>query len=103
MTHVSQSKRSLWRSVVAPIAACFLVSAAIAVPGMPVKLISLLFCYTLGLMGIISPYATGPGPIYYGSGYVSRKDFWTLGFVFGAIYLAALLVIGVPYLRHLLA
>ena len=78
-------------------------TAAIAVPGMPVKLISLLFCYTLGLMGIISPYATGPGPIYYGSGYVSRKDFWTLGFVFGAIYLAALLVIGVPYLRYFLA
>jgi L-tartrate/succinate antiporter len=79
-----------------------LLTAAIAVPGMPVKLISLLFCYTLGLMGIISPYATGPGPIYYGSGYISRKDFWTLGLIFGAIYLAALLLIGVPYLRFYL-
>ena len=76
-----------------------LLTAAIAVPEMPVKLISLLFCYTLGLMGIISPYATGPGPIYYGSGYVSRKDFWMLGLIFGAIYLAAMLLIGVPYLR----
>ncbi|HEY7166200.1 MAG TPA: anion permease [Candidatus Binatia bacterium] len=76
-----------------------LLTAAIAVPDMPVKLISLLFCYTLGLMGIISPYATGPGPIYYGSGYVTRKEFWTLGLVFGALYLAVLLVIGVPYLR----
>jgi len=79
-----------------------LLTAAMAVPEMPVKLISLLFCYTLGLMGIISPYATGPGPIYYGSGYVSRKDFWTLGFVFGAIYLVVLLVIGVPYLNYFL-
>jgi Sodium:sulfate symporter transmembrane region len=52
--------------------------------------------------GIISPYATGPGPIYYGSGYVSRKDFWILGLVFGAIYLGVLLVIGVPYLRFYL-
>jgi len=34
---------------------------------------------------------------------VSRKDFWTLGFVFGAIYLGTLLIIGVPYLRYLLA
>jgi hypothetical protein len=34
----------------------------------------------------------------YGSGYVSRKDFWTLGLIFGATYLAVLLVIGVPYL-----
>ena len=79
-----------------------LLTAAIAVPDMPVKLISLLFCYTLGLMGIISPYATGPGPIYYGSGYVSRKDFWTLGLIFGAIYLAVLLLVGVPYLRYFL-
>jgi L-tartrate/succinate antiporter len=79
-----------------------LLTAAIAVPEMPVKLISLLFCYTLGLMGIISPYATGPGPIYYGSGYVSRKDFWLLGLIFGAIYLAAILLIGIPYLRYYL-
>lgn len=75
-------------------------TAAIAVPDMPVKLISLLFCYTLGFMGIISPYATGPGPIYYGSGYISRKEFWTLGLIFGAIYLGVLLLIGVPYLTY---
>jgi L-tartrate/succinate antiporter len=80
-----------------------LLTAAIAVPDMPVKLISLLFCYTLGLMGIISPYATGPGPIYYGSGYISRKEFWLLGLVFGTIYLAALLLIGLPYLRFYLS
>jgi L-tartrate/succinate antiporter len=79
-----------------------LLTAAIAVPEMPVKLISLLFCYTLGLMGVISPYATGPGPIYYGSGYVSRKDFWRLGLIFGAIYLVALLTIGLPYLHYYL-
>ena len=80
-----------------------LLTAAIAVPEMPVKLISLLFCYTLGFMGIISPYATGPGPIYYGSGYVSRKEFWTLGLIFGGIYLAVLLLIGIPYLRFYLS
>jgi L-tartrate/succinate antiporter len=36
------------------------------------------------------------------SGYVNRKDFWTLGLIFGAIYLIVLLVIGVPYLRFYL-
>ncbi|MGE5219484.1 MAG: anion permease [Chloroflexota bacterium] len=80
-----------------------LLAAAIAVPEMPVQLISLLFCYTLGLMKIISPYATGPGPIYYGIGYVSRKEFWTLGLIFGAIYLTVLLLVGVPYLRFYLS
>ncbi|MDO9066164.1 MAG: anion permease, partial [Chloroflexota bacterium] len=46
-------------------------------------------------------YATGPSPIYYGSGYITRKDFWVLGLVFGAIFLAVLLIIGVPYLMML--
>jgi L-tartrate/succinate antiporter len=49
-------------------------------------------------MGILTPYATGPAPIYFGSGYITRKEFWTLGSVFGAIYLLLLLGIGIPYL-----
>jgi hypothetical protein len=68
-----------------------------------VKLIALLFCYKLGLMGIISPYATGPGPIYYGSAYMSRKEFWTLGLIFGVIYLGAILLIGIRYVRFISA
>jgi hypothetical protein len=45
-------------------------------------------------MGIISPYATGPAPIYYGCGYISRTDFWKLGLIFGIVFVAALLIIG---------
>jgi len=48
-------------------------------------------------MGVISPYATGPAPIWYGSGYLSTKDFWRLGGITGAIYLGVLLVLGIPY------
>jgi L-tartrate/succinate antiporter len=48
-------------------------------------------------MGILTPYATGPSPVYFGCGYISRRDFWVLGLVFGVIFLAVLLVIGVPY------
>jgi L-tartrate/succinate antiporter len=72
-------------------------AAAMAIPGMPIKLLALMFCYSLGIMGIITPFATGPSPIYYGSGYVPGKDFWRLGLIFGAINLAALLVIGYFY------
>lgn len=75
-----------------------LLAAGAAIPGVPVLAFSLLLCYSLGLMGIITPYATGPSPVYYGSGYIGRRDFWLLGLVFGAIFLAALLVIGTPYL-----
>jgi len=69
-----------------------------AIPGLPIKTFALLLCYSLGIMGVITPYATGPGPVYYGSGYISRKDFWVLGLVFGMIFLMALIGIGVPYL-----
>ncbi|MGA3117502.1 MAG: DASS family sodium-coupled anion symporter [Syntrophobacteraceae bacterium] len=73
-------------------------AAGAAVPGIPVKTFALLLCYSQGIMGIITPYATGPSPAYYGSGYISRKDFWTLGLIFGVIFFVALLGIGVPYL-----
>jgi citrate:succinate antiporter/L-tartrate/succinate antiporter len=68
---------------------------------LPVNLLmafALLLVYSLGLMGVISPYATGPSPVYYGSGYISRIDFWKLGLIFGIIFIAALLIIGIPYL-----
>jgi di/tricarboxylate transporter len=45
--------------------------------------------------------STGPSPIYYRSGYISRGAYWTLGLVFGVIYLGVLLLVGVPYLRFL--
>jgi L-tartrate/succinate antiporter len=78
-----------------------ILAAGAAVPDIPVMAFSLLLCCQSGIMGVITPYATGPAPIYYGSGYISRKDFWTLGLVFGVIFLLALLLIGVPYLTFL--
>jgi L-tartrate/succinate antiporter len=73
-------------------------ATAAAVPDMPLKTLGLLLCGTLGLMGILTPYATGPSPIYYGCGYISRKEYWILGLVFGVIYIAVYLLIGYPYL-----
>ena len=76
-------------------------AAGVAVPGVPAKPFALLLCYSLGLMGIITPYATGPAPVFYASGYITRREFWTLGLVIGLLFLAALLAVGVPYLLFL--
>lgn len=73
-------------------------AVGVAIPGIPPLMFSLLCVYALGLMGIISPYATGPAPVYYGSGYIEPSDFWKLGLIFGIIFCAALLIIGIPYL-----
>lgn len=49
---------------------------------------SILLAGSLGVMGIITPYATGPSPIWYGAGYISQGRWWALGAMFGALYLA---------------
>ena len=73
------------------------VTAAAAIPGVPILTVVLLLGFSLGLMGAITPYASGPAPIYYGSGYIEGKDFWRLGAILGALFLVALLAIGIPY------
>jgi citrate:succinate antiporter/L-tartrate/succinate antiporter len=73
-------------------------ATGMAVPGLPVRPFALLLVYSLGLMGVLSPYATGPAPVYYASGFISRRAFWSLGLLFGLVYLAALLAVGIPFL-----
>lgn len=71
------------------------------VPGLDVQMFALQLCLTLGIMGVISPYATGPSPIYYGSGYLPARDYWRMGAIFGLVFLAAFLLIGLPWMRFL--
>jgi L-tartrate/succinate antiporter len=76
-------------------------AAGSAIPGMPMRPFGLALLVSLGIMGIVSPYGTGPSPVYYGSGYIPSRDFWRLGAVFGAIYLAVLVLVGIPWLLAL--
>ena len=74
------------------------VAAGASVPDMPVRVFAMLLVFSLGIMGVLTPYATGPAPVYFASGYISRKDFWKLGLIFGFIFIGALLLVGAPYL-----
>jgi L-tartrate/succinate antiporter len=76
-------------------------TVAIQVPGLTPTAWALLLGYTLGLMGIISPYATGPSPIYYGSGYIKGKDFWIYGMILGVLFFLVYILIGVPWVLFL--
>jgi len=71
---------------------------AASIPGMNAKAAAMGMAMTIGIMGVITPYATGPGPIYAGSGYLPAKDFWRLGAIFGAISLGLFLLVGLPWL-----
>ncbi len=52
----------------------------------------ILLASAIGLMGIITPYGTGPSPLWYGAGYISQGRWWALGAIFGAVYIAMLLL-----------
>jgi L-tartrate/succinate antiporter len=54
-------------------------AVAITIPGISMKTAGLLLAYTVGLTPLMSPYSSGPSPIYYGSGYIKGRDFWVYG------------------------
>src|SRR5262245_50525176 len=74
---------------------------ALTIPGLSPTEWSLLLAYPLGLMGVLTTYTAGHNPIYYGSGYISRQAFWTLGLVLGVFFVVTYLVIAVPWLFYL--
>jgi L-tartrate/succinate antiporter len=93
----------LFASITAHVTALLPVMLAVGatVPGIDMAQFALMLCLTLGIMGILTPYATGPSPVYYGSGYLPAADYWRLGAIFGVIFIAAMLVIGMPWMAML--
>jgi L-tartrate/succinate antiporter len=75
-------------------------TAVVSIPGMPVEAAAMTLLYSVGLMGVLTPYATGPAPVWFSAGYITPGDFWKLGAVMGVLYLGALLVIEFPYLLY---
>jgi L-tartrate/succinate antiporter len=67
------------------------------IPEMPMREYALLLCLTLGLMAVLTPYASGVNSVYYGSGYLPAADFWRLGGIFGLIFITVFLTVGVPW------
>ena len=90
----------LFASVTAHVTAMIPVLLAVAstIPGVNMHTLALGLCLQLGIMGILTPYATGPSPVYYGSGYLPAADYWRLGAIFGVIFFVVFLTIGVPWM-----
>ncbi|HEU4340680.1 MAG TPA: anion permease [Candidatus Binatia bacterium] len=90
----------LFASITAHVTAMIPVLLAVAstIPGVNMHTLALGLCLQLGIMGILTPYATGPSPVYFGSGYLPAADYWRLGAIFGVIFFAAFLAIGVPWM-----
>ena len=93
----------LFGSITAHVSALLQVflAAAVRIPGVSPMTWALLLVFPLGLMGILTPYGTGPSPIYFGCGYIKGKDFWILGLILGLAFFLVYSVIGVLWLRFL--
>jgi L-tartrate/succinate antiporter len=90
----------LFASVTAHVTAMIpvLIAVGSTIAGVNMHTLALALCLQLGIMGIITPFASGPSPVYYGSGYLPAADYWRLGGIFGVIFFAAFLLIGVPWM-----
>lgn len=73
-----------------------LLSLGLSIPGIPFEKLALMLGLTQGIMGVLTPYATGPAPVYANSGYITSAEFWRLGTVFGIIFLGAFLLLSGP-------
>lgn len=80
-----------------------MIAAAVAMPEIPLPVFCLMIGAAIGLGSILTPYATGPSPIYYGSGYLPTADYWRLGAIFGAIFLVLLLITGTCWMPLILS
>jgi L-tartrate/succinate antiporter len=90
----------LFASVTAHVTALLPVMLAVGatIPGINMPQFALLLCLTLGIMGVLTPFATGPSPVYYGSGYLPSKDYWKMGGIFGLLFIAVFFLVGLPWL-----
>lgn len=70
----------------------FVVIAAKLIAPEQLMTFMILLTSTIGLMGIITPYGTGPSPIWYGAGYISQGRWWALGAIFALIFMSVLIL-----------
>ncbi|WP_418186277.1 anion permease [Aliarcobacter vitoriensis] len=70
----------------------FIAVAAQIVPSEQLLPFTILLLGSLGVMGILTPYGTGPSPIWYGAGYITQARWWGLGALFGFIYLIPIII-----------
>jgi L-tartrate/succinate antiporter len=76
-------------------------AVAIKIPVVSPVAWALLLAYPLGMIGVLTPYASGQNAVYYGSGYIKRRDFWVLGFTLSVVYMTVYLAVIVKWLEYL--
>ncbi|KIY99148.1 2-oxoglutarate/malate translocator Flags: Precursor [Monoraphidium neglectum] len=69
--------------------------------GVPSMLAVLSLGYNTNLFGNITHYASGQAAIYFGNDYVTLPEWFSLGFIYGALSLVVVIGLGYPWWRFL--
>ena len=70
--------------------------------GVDPRLLGMMMAGSLGIMGILTPYGTGPAPLYYNTGYIDRKTFWAFGSLFGWIFFLVYAIFAITWFPRIL-
>lgn len=92
----------LFASLTAHVVALYVPFLTVAVAvGAPPLFAALVLAFASSLCVSLTHYAGGPAPVYYGSGYVSLRRWWSVGLVVGVVNLAIWIGIGGLYWKAL--
>ena len=72
-----------------------------AAVGAPAGLTVLLLTYFANLSAGLTHYGTTPAPIYFGTGYVTQKRWWTVGFIASVMNILIWSIVGLAWWKVL--
>jgi DASS family divalent anion:Na+ symporter len=89
-------------SITAHVLAMFVPFLAVMVAvGAPVGLVVLMLAYFSNLNASLTNYGTTPGPIYFSTGYVTQRKWWTTGLIASVINIPVWTVLGLAWWKLL--
>ncbi|MDR0228663.1 MAG: anion permease [Flavobacteriaceae bacterium] len=92
----------IFASATAHVAAMYAALLGVGVSlGVPPVLLAMMLGFMGSIYGTLTHYGHGPAPVFFGSGYVELKSWWTYGLIIGVMLLAVYLVVGTTWMSLL--
>ncbi len=89
-------------SITAHVTAMFIPFLAVTIAmGAPAGLTVLLLTYFANLSAGLTHYGTTPAPVYFGTGYVTQKRWWTVGFIASVMNILIWSIVGLAWWKVL--
>ena len=89
----------IFASATAHVAAMYAALLAVGISlGVPPLLLAYILGFTGSIYGTLTHYGHGPAPVFFGSGYVELKSWWTYGLIIGVFLMIIYLFVGTVWM-----